>query len=118
MYGVPERERLVGLIGKELVQVCFGVHQVIFRFEKDVWISVESGIENSMLGRVTGGHCEIYRTESFLVGLLGSTLREVDRVNSKTLRLTFSNDCYVDLRDDSDHYESFQIKVDGELIVI
>ena len=45
MYGVPEKERLVGLIGKELIQICFGVHEVIFNFDQDVRITVESRIE-------------------------------------------------------------------------
>ena len=118
MYGVPEKERLIGLIGKELLQICFGVHQVIFNFDQNVQITIESRIERSVPRRGASNRDECCSRESFLTKLLGSTVSDVDRIDDKTLRLTFSSGKSIELTDDSDRYESFQIKVGGELIVV
>ena len=115
MYGVPEKDDLVGLVGKELIQICIGVNQVFLQFEKNVRINVESRIEYPTFGGEVGNFC---CENAFLIGLLGSTVSEVYRADNRTLGITFSNGNSVELKDDSDQYESFQIKIGDDLIVV
>ena len=118
MYGVPEKKRFTGLIGKELIKVCIGSNQVIFYFEGNSRISVESAF---VYKKPDGTECrydEFWRQDSSLPNWLGSSIREVDVLNRKTLVLLFSNGGIIKLTDDSDEYEAFQLNIEKELIVV
>ena len=41
MYGLNPEINLSFLVGRELLQVCIGIHQVQLHFDKDVSISIE-----------------------------------------------------------------------------
>ena len=118
MYGVPEKNRLDGIIGKELIQISFGSHQVIFQFEECIRISVESSITYSILDEQVRHYDEFWKQETSLTKFLGAAVIGLEVKGAKKLILTFSNVGTIELIDSSDQYESFQIEIGGEMIVV
>lgn len=118
MFGVPKKERLTGLVGKELVQVCISSHQVILKFDEDAQINVESSFQHMTENKDVRRYDDFWKQDSSLTSLLSSSVIRVENVNDRRLCLHFSNGEAICLSDDSDEYESFHISIEGEVIVV
>ena|SRR6266480_5741145 len=118
MYGLPKDLDLSFLHGKELLQVCIGMHQVILNLEDQVTISVESEYAH----RAKNGEAIRYKdcrlSASMLCSLLGFSIITASGKPDGTLTLRFSNEELLEIFDDSKEFESYQIKQGPRLIVV
>ena len=118
MYGVPDKQRLIRLLGKELIQVGIGSHQVLLQFEDNISISVETEIEHDIPDERVRHYNEFWRQDTSLPRLLGAKVDDIDVIRSKRLCLKFSNDHRICVNDDSNEYEVLTIRIDDELIIV
>ena len=118
MYGIPEEKKLQFLLGKELIQICIGSNQVVFQFEFDLKISIEVSIKHGMPDMTVKVFEEYWNQETTLTLLLGSSVKSLHVVDSKILHLEFSNGHFVEIKDESLEYESFQITIDDQILII
>lgn len=118
MYGLKEGTDLSFLKGRELIQLAIGCYQVIFAFDQETSISVESGYELHTNEGVTVWTPGKVQTAVSALGLLGRAITEVQGEVSGTLTLTFSGGDLLIISDSSKHYESYQITKPGCTIVV
>jgi len=118
MYGLPENVDLTFLEDRQLVQVCLGSSSVTLNFDENIWISVE----NTFYHYSVDGECmpcESTRDSALaLSSLLGCAITNISWDTDGLLRMSFSNGEVVELRDDTDLYEAYQIKHGDKLIVV
>src|SRR5579871_1407834 len=103
MYGLPKDKDLGFLVGRELVQVCIGLHQTVLAFDQDTSISVECEFE--ILDR-TGDRSS---DKARFLALLASHIATVENRGAGELVLCFSDGASVRIRDSNPNYESYQI---------
>ena len=116
MFGLPDDFDGSFLVGRSLLQVCIGLHEVIFRFDEDVEITVEGefkvavGDEGQVFGSpVEGGAASLV--------LLQDTVSDAQGATNGTLTLTFPSGM-LEIYDTSSHYESYQVRNGGQLYVV
>lgn len=116
MFGLPEDFDGSFMVGRSLLQVCIGRHEVILKFDGNVEITIESEF------RVTGrGQDRVFDLPPeggaasliFLQGIVS----EVHGDRSGTLTLTFAEG-RLELYDTSTHYESYQIRRGDQIYVV
>lgn len=118
MYGIPEHTDFGFLAGKELSQVCIGAHQLVLNFWPDVTISVEGEFIHLKPGVELMEEVDLPRRSAGLVSLLGSRVDAALVRGTKILRLEFSNAEVLELHDNSEAYESFQVTAPGVDIIV
>ena len=118
MYGVPDKQRLMRFIGKALIQICIGSHQVILQFEDNLSISVETKIEHDIPDEGARHYNEYWKQDTSLSRLLGARIDDIDVILSRRLCLKFSNEHSISVDDDSNEYEAMAIRIDGDLIIV
>jgi len=118
MYGLPDGEEWILLVGKELLQVCIGSHQISLRFSGDISVNIECDFDH--LPSAANGRRQLglaVQAKS-LVSLLGTQIVKAVSENDKTLLLSFTNDEYLKIYDSNATYESFHVLApDKEIIV-
>jgi len=120
MYGLKKEIQLGFLTGRELVQVAIGLYQVRFGFDQDVSISVEAEFryfdgQNEWTWRPEPASSQIAcRT----VALLAASITNVQSSEEGTLVLTFSNGHRLTVLDSSKEYESWNITLPGQTIIV
>jgi hypothetical protein len=106
------------MIGKELIQVCYGKFQTLLRFEQDVTVSIEGNIEHrigeKLLGRSEGRNQGL----ACLILLIGASIEDVKVKQENALELTFSNSHTLSLFSDDSPYEAFSISGLGQSVVV
>lgn len=120
MHGLRENVDLSFLKGRELIQLCVGHYQTIFKFDEDVAISVEGEF------RYSDGQDElIWRPEpgspalaARVTTLLGAIVKNLESNASGTLTLIFSNGRRLIVIDSSKEFESYTITRPGQTIVV
>ena len=117
MNRIPIDINLSALIGKRVVLVCIGTHQAVINLEQGLCISIEGDFSFE-----TGINIEIYSEyrskANFFVALLECEIVSFEVIDDKTLSFRFTNDKCLIIYDSTDHYESFQIKLTDQLIVV
>lgn len=111
VFGLPKDFDGSFFVGRSLLQVCIGLHEVIFKFDEDVEVTVESEFKVA-----AGGDGKVFTSpieggRASLV-LLQEAVLQVRGVQDGTLTLTFPSGV-LELYDTSPHYESYQIR-DGD----
>ncbi len=120
MYGLKKDVDLGFLNGRELIQVCIGLYQTIFKFDDEVAISVErefryfDGQDEWTWRPEPGSSLLAART----VALLGASIESFEGDADGTLALTFSNGRRLTIVDSSKEYESYDITRAGQTIVV
>ena len=115
MHRIPENTDLSPLIGKNVEQVCIGAHEVIINLEDDLYITVEGGF--------AFGHEEpsedpdFRRAANAFAALVGHTITGAKVLRDEAVAFNFSGGTTLTIFDDSDHGESFQIKLPDRLVV-
>jgi hypothetical protein len=116
MYGIEEGTDFSFLKGREVIQVAFGLYQVIFALDEHVTISVEGSYElHSAVG------ISIWTpgvTRAVAVSLLGKTITNACARPDGSLELSFSSNELLVLLDASKNYESYQITRPGRAIIV
>ena len=110
MYGLPKNIDLTFLIGKEVIQVSIGFNDLILHFSEEVIITItsECSYMDDKKKLIT---FDMYPESASLVcRLLGCVTDKVQSEENGTLILGFSNGCTFKIHDDSNNYESYQIK--------
>jgi hypothetical protein len=118
MHGLDKNVDLTFLIGREVIQICIGMYQVIFVFDEDVTVSVEQGFEvvtAQTSAKWVPGEPTL---ASSTVALLGAGVKSVHAQENGTLELAFSNGANLVLRDENSKFESYQITRPGQTIVV
>jgi hypothetical protein len=120
MYGLKKDIDLSFLTGRELIQLGVGLYQTVFKFDKDVAISVEGefryfdGQDEWIWRPSPGAHLLAARTAD----LLGTAIESFESNADGTLVLTFSNSRRLTIVDSSREYESYDITGGGQTIVV
>ena len=118
MHKLDKNVDLSFLKEKTLLQVCVGLNILILRFDDDIAISVESMI------KLFSNNGEIYQYENFIyidkefLGLLGKSIVSVTPDKLGTLTLIFEDESKIEIIDDSDKYESYQITGNRQTIIV
>jgi hypothetical protein len=120
MYGLNKGIDLSFLNGREVIQVAIGIYQIIFGFDEDVRISVESQFtyfdgSDEWVWKPEPGAAQI---AARTVSLLGATIESFEGQANGTLTLTFSNGQRLTILDSSKEYESYDITRPGQTIVV
>jgi Family of unknown function (DUF6188) len=119
MYGLDMTIDLSFLIGREAIQIAIGQYQVIFAFDEDVRISVESEFRHiSPDGDVSTWQPRAPQTAAATLRLLGAKVEKVSGQKDGTLKLTFSGGDTLTILDSSKDYQSYDISCPGRTIVV
>lgn len=117
MHGLPNNLDLSFFVGKELIQACFGEHNLVLHFAGEISVGVTSEVGVGS----PGGACET--AEDFrllaapILALLGQSVVAARREGEGTLCLRFAGRVELTLFDDSDEYESYWIR-HGEVLIV
>jgi Family of unknown function (DUF6188) len=120
MYGLSKDIDLSFLNHREVGQVAVGVYQIIFGFDEDVRIFVESqfnyfdGQDEWIWKPEPGAEQIAART----LALLGATIESFESCEDGTLALLFSNGHRLTILDSSKEYQSYDITRPGLTIVV
>ena len=117
MYGLPKNIDLDFLKGKRLVQICISSNQVIMRFDDDISISIESVIK-LYKGKEVWSYEVNTSINTDFINLLGNLIVDYTHYESGTLVLYFDHGSKIELNDDSENYESYQIIGNGQTIIV
>lgn len=117
MYGLDKKTDLSFLKDKRLIQICFGMHQLILNFDEGVSIMVEGKID--FLGENQSTHREVSPVEPGpLMSLLNHSIETLKVMDEGTLELTFTNRSTLKLYDSNPDTESYQIGSQSGTIVV
>jgi hypothetical protein len=116
MYGVGADLDLNGIVGSYLGQICLGKFDVQFRFSEGTIIAAQCPV-NVMRSEAAISVFEKDGNWSNMQfrDLLNLEVKSYSVVNEQTLQITFEGDYSLQLTDDSDQYESFQIYHRGSI---
>lgn len=98
-------------------QVCLSRHQVQLRLESRLYIAIESKFSFSHEELLSEEPDYISSAHAFAL-LVESHINDARVVNDRTVKLVFSNGSSLSIFDSNDRYESFQIQLPGQLIVV
>jgi hypothetical protein len=115
MNRITNKTDLSPLIGKNVEQVCIGLHEIIINLEDNLFISIEGAFS------FDGGNTieeDFPSCANSFAQLLGLTISEVTILRDDAVSFNFSNSENLIIFDSSDHYESFQIQLPDQLVVV
>jgi Family of unknown function (DUF6188) len=116
MNGLPADLDLTPFVGAIVTQVCFGMHQFQIRFDEDRGVFVESAVVFSGVdGDVPID--DYAMAASLLCRLLNDRVIEATRDNQGGLILRFGGGIALHVLNDVPNYESFQVRLAGQLHV-
>lgn len=118
MYGIPEDIDLSFLKGKELIQVCIGLHQAVLVFHEETKITIETEIRHQKRDEKITIYDHTPASATALASMIGSQIVDVKKEGIDFLTLRFSNGDLLRLFDDGDRFESFQIMNKGRSIIV
>jgi hypothetical protein len=119
MNGLPHDFNTDVFVARLLEQVCYTENQVTLHFDGDVHIVLEGGfahgdVESESIHQVL----QVPVHESHLMRLLGASITEASASRDGTLRLVFSNGDVLNILNDTDEYESYQIQIGDKIVVV
>lgn len=118
MYGLPPDLDLSFWSGSTLNQVCIGQNDVQLHFSLPP-VSLSSQTSYRVTTSTGSATYEKSRTgASHLVELLGMTVTRASDRGQGTLRIEFGESVSVEVFDEDPNYECYQVKHDGQLIVV
>ena len=119
MYSLDKSVDFRFLVGKELLQLCIGLYQLILNFNDHVAITAECII---YLTKIDGSIIEISSDDpelsKNLTCLLGSTVESVATEHSGELTLIFHEGYRLTILDSNEDEESFTITTSGQEVIV
>ena len=106
------------LVGQQLLQVAIGVSDVIFNFDQGFRVLATTDFDVHFDGTSKSWSCGNPDSAACVLSLIGQTVSAVQVINEALLRIAFSTGPSVDLKDDSDEFESFTISSPGAVLVV
>jgi hypothetical protein len=118
MNGLAKNVDLSFLVGRELIQIAIGIHQVIFSFDEQVTISIEGEFSLKTNEGLTTWTPGAPRAACPAIDLLGTSIDSVDAREDGTLQLFLSDGSRLTILDANKEFESYQICRPGMTIVV
>jgi len=118
MYGIPENQDFSFLIGRRMLQLCIGLHQVQLNFDKGVSITIEGTFEHESPAGFVRHDVGVPESAASLVSLLGRAVESPERESASSLLVRFAGGRVLRLLDSSDTHESFQMYGPGVEIIV
>jgi hypothetical protein len=109
MFGLERDVDLSFLRGRECIQVCVGLYQVILHLDESIHLSIESTCQ--LNGKVV-------KTYGRLCSLLGQEVVAVRQEGGGSLVMTFNKGDVLEITDDNPGTESYQISAPGVDIIV
>jgi hypothetical protein len=109
MYGLSRDIDLSFLCGHECIQVCVGWYQVILHLGESVHLSIESQC------RLNGAVVKKYDR---LCRLVGQTIVDVQNEGCGSIVIKFSKGDVLQIIDNNQNHESYQISAPGLEIIV
>jgi hypothetical protein len=116
MSSIQYKEFESDFLDNEMSQICFGLYQIIFKFNNNINISVESKVVYSK-----GGDNWLWSSgESSIIPLQWLLHRKVKEISASedSILLAFDDSSVLKLVSNRDGLESIQISIGSRLIVI
>jgi hypothetical protein len=118
MHGLTADIDLSFLTGRELIQVAVGRYQVIFAFDENVAISVESTYEFHNGSGISVWTPGTTQATAAALALLGATVTNARVKADGTLTLNFTGERSLVILNSNEKCESYQITKPGDTIVV
>lgn len=119
MYGIDKAVNFKFLIGKELLQLCIGLYQLILNFTDQLVISAECVFRLEYPdGSVIEISCDSPEHTGHLACLLGRTIETIQTEVNGELNLVFSDGFQLSIIDSNEDEESFTITMGDHEIVV
>ena len=116
MYGLPHGFDASVFVGRTLEHVTFTTNTVHFGFDGNVAITLFSSFQHGWLGTVSEEKVPVQ--SSGVMSMLGQVVRLAEGRPDGTLKLQFEGGEALICRDDSGHYESYQLQLGDREIVV
>jgi hypothetical protein len=117
MNGLSSTTDLNFLIGRELLQVSFGLHQTILSFDSDTSISIECKFRLVLKGQPRKATNDT-RSAGEFSKLLGCVIANAVNKGTGELGIEFSDGSFLELFDSNAGFESYQIAHGKNVIVV
>lgn len=104
------------LIGKSIIQVCIGFHEILLNIEDDIYISIEGKF--SFHEESSGNPSSFIEAAENFAELIGKSIVSTCIINEYTLLFKFSDGTNLYIFDSNDNHESFLIKLSDKVIVV
>ncbi len=118
MYGVPDSAEWSFLVGREVLQVCIGLHQVSLRFDGQVSMNIECDFDHTPVADTLHSRSGLPQKAAGLVSLPGSKVISATSKDGKILEIRFANKETLKLYDSNELYESFQVTTSEKEIIV
>jgi len=118
MYGLEKSLNLQFLKGRELLQLCISVCQVIMKFSEDTNISIECDLRFTSESGEVIDLIDIPESSKYLFCLFGVEIVDVIKMDVGDLVLVFSNGCELALIDSNENTESYTITAPEQQIIV
>lgn len=117
MYGFVDHDKLNLICGSRLLQICFGVNEVILNL-----VPEGTQITITSITKFVADNLEIICKspvdDKLFAGILGEVISNIEIIDEKRLVLYFTSGKSLAITDDSVQYESAIIRIGQELIVV
>ena len=102
--------------GRELLQICVGLYQLILHFDEGLTISSESGVYLTTGDEIIQISPPVENVSN-LLGLLGAKIKQLSIDASNQTRVVFEDGHVLEFRAENDGYESYEINIGDESFV-
>jgi hypothetical protein len=102
------------LCGQDLVQVCFGIHEIILRLGVDDFVAIyHRSLFEQDNQRISGGD-----VSGELLSCLGEVVTDCITLDSRSAVLKFANSVSFKLLERADEFEAFNFRIAGKEYVV
>ena len=117
MYGLPRNIDLTFFDHRALIQVCFGAHDLILRFDEGISVLVTSSVGYTASSGDARVFITVHEAASALFSLLNHSIVSAKGDERGTLVIMFDDGGTVFIYDDSKQFESYVI-TNGEQVIV
>ena len=114
------KESLSFLKGKELLQICIGLYQIILKFEASLCISVEGKIIIRSGAKIISWNQKFEKADFLISDILGSKIFDVDINEDYTISINLDKDnSVIELyKTGKNDFESYNIEDPDNNIIV
>lgn len=118
MYGLPPDFDATVIMGKRLDLVCFSANTITLSFEGYILITIMGSFTYQKNLNVIANKQSVPVSCSALMSLTDKVVQHAEGSQDGTLTLHFDNGHVLTLLDDSQEYESYNIRVGSKEIIV
>jgi hypothetical protein len=106
------------LVDKELLQFCYGEHEIILNFSDDISLTVESQLHLKMKNGDQFQWNSGSRKQSNLESLINSKVISISLAPDNSLDIVFENNALATIKINENGFESYQITYHKKYYVV